>query len=98
MNTKNLEAVISSTEKVLEDVLSKEGRITVKAAATRVATETGLPVSAVKEAVVTYVKNRPDLMIRAGRGGGIMRATLRPLNNEDVSPDVVDEVSDVKVA
>lgn len=62
-----LGTIDSATQKEIE-------RLTLKDVSTRIATQTGLAVAVVTPVLQMYVKNRSDLVLRKGRGGGIRRA------------------------
>lgn len=74
MSPDTAQRIFQATDVILEE-LNEKPRLILKDVSTRIASQTGLSVAVVMPVVQMYVKNRSDLKLRKGRGGGIMKAT-----------------------
>jgi len=72
MSPDTAQRIFQAADTILEELNNVE-RLTLKDVSTRIATSTGLSVAVVTPVVQMYVKNRSDLILRKGRGGGIRR-------------------------
>lgn len=74
MSPDTAQRIFQAADTILEELSTKD-RLTLKDVSTRIATQTGLTVAVVTPVVQMYVKNRSDLVLRKGRGGGIRLKT-----------------------